>query len=342
MKKYLFSFCGLQYVFTVALLILGSQGSSAVDSNPDYGWRVVVSNITAKSIDTLSMLDESRWWAGMNTHLAFTENGGAKWDAIYESPALNINALNVKVSNPIREIQFLDENRGWLLSTNLMTTDDGGRSWKDVHFSSHTESTVRVPRSFYFIDANRGWVAGNVLEGGDEKSSAVLWETMDAGKHWREVRCLECDENEVFWDLAATKNEGLFILGNVIHRRKQASSHFEEMKINLSDASSQLMRVGIADPRTIWAETADGSYCFVSHNQGKSWATVKLDKESDRIVFVDDRRAYLASKGDVFFSEDGGRNWRLDLQGDYEQLHLDGRRRLIAAIGQGIAIKELN
>ena len=112
------------------------------------------------------------------------------------------------------------------------------------------------------------------------------------------------------------------------------------MKIDLFNATSNLSYVGTAKDGTVWVETEDGNTLFVSHNHGENWATVEPDMGSSRIVFVDDRQAFVASDG-IYVSENGGQNWKLDLAGDYNRLYWDSHRKVIVAVGSQLAVKRL-
>lgn len=183
---------------------------------------------------------------------------------------------------------------------------------------------------------------GNIHEGRDEMSIAALWETLDGGKHWKRIKCLECDEREVFWSLDVSKEGEVWVVGNMIYRKAPGTDRLQEMKIDLVTATSQLTNVGVTKSNVVWAEVADGKSYYISYDRGNSWTEVKLDRASDKITFIDDHQAYLVSNGEVYSSKDNGKNWNLEIRGGYRQLYFDSDHQLVAAIGQQIAVKRLD
>ena len=74
---------------------------------------------------------------------------------------------------PVRDIEFIDQYRGWMISgSEVLTTFDGGYSWQ-IH-----PSGVSVPLySMDFTDEENGWIVG--YEG-------LIIHTNDGGNTWNE------------------------------------------------------------------------------------------------------------------------------------------------------------
>lgn len=331
-----------QITLVMALLVIScSITADTSQKNVRGEWRISSSSAEFGRTNAIAMLDENNWWAAKNSTLLYSANSGKEWEIIYE--LLQQSMIGPKQLGRIEKIQFLDRKVGWLLAVNLMFTEDGGRNWKEVYFdSAKLQGKVPVLRSFHFIDHNRGWVVGNILEGRDEMSSAALWETLDGGKHWRQIKCLECDEREVFWGLDVSKEGEVWVVGNIIYRKAPGTDRLQEMKIDLATATSQLTSVGVTKSNVIWAEVADGKSYYISYDRGNSWTEVKLDRASDRIILIDDQQAYLVSNGEVYSSKDKGKNWNVEIRGGYRQLYFNSDHQLVVAIGQQIAVKQLD
>lgn len=330
-------------VIASLLLVIGcSTNAGNLQTDAIGKWQISNSNIAIRELPTITILNANNWWAAKNDGtLLYSTSGGKEWNAIYELPQRKV--IGASLPDRVEKIQFLNEKVGWLLAAKLMFTEDSGTSWKEVQPDRvNPNGEAPVLRSFYFIDQNRGWVVGNILEDHNEVSAAVLWETLDGGKQWKRIKCLKCDEREVFWSVDASRDGKVWILGNMIYRKTLGSDQIQEIRFDLSKASSQIVNVEVAEPNVVWAETGDGKSYFISQDSGINWTEVKLPMPYDKIIFIDTQQAYLASNGEVSYSQDGGRSWNVEIRGEYRQLYMDSNRQLLAAIGQKVAVKRLD
>lgn len=317
-----------------------SSTSNMTYKRMETGWSVSASTVDLREAQAVSLLGEAKWWAVKGGWVYYSASSGNSWEPIYRLPKTDV--LKFGVPSTTDKIQFIDEQNGWLLSTKLMATHDGGKSWREtVIHSNNRANEVSVYRSFYFIDKDHGWVVGNKLEASGMRAAA-LWETLDAGQKWTEVKCKQCDEGEVFWDVAADKGGHAWILGNLIYYKDLNSYDIRGVAIDLAGVSSSLASISTTGHNTIWAEAADGGSYVVSHDQGKSWLVVTLDKSSNKVLFVDDEHAYRVSNGSILSSRDGGRNWLSEIRDDYLELYADSQRKIVVAFGSKIAVKKLN
>lgn len=94
------------------------------------------------------------WVAGDSGLIIHTTNGGEEW--IEQQTNTNSN---------IKDIFFLDENRGWAVAwnefipptgTSILSTTDGGENWS---LELYREENVFM-NSIYFLDTLNGWMGG--------------------------------------------------------------------------------------------------------------------------------------------------------------------------------------
>ncbi len=92
-----------------------------------------------------------------------TSDGGRNWSL-------------VPLKDTPRSLFFLNENRGWMVtSKGIYQTDETGRSWRKI---SAPKDVLRV----HFVDEDHGFAVGM------RKS---IWETRDGGKRWTRVEAAD-------------------------------------------------------------------------------------------------------------------------------------------------------
>ena len=135
----------------------------------------------------ISFIDTHHGWAAADraTYLK-TTNGGASWESGYIQPSLEgvgANATLALVDPIFYDVQFLDENTGWIVGEfgKIYHTTDGGQNWVEQQNSllgqAGFSDALNLPTFFglSFSDANNGVAVG--LEG-------KVATTSNAGQHW--------------------------------------------------------------------------------------------------------------------------------------------------------------
>ena len=99
----------------------------------------------------------------------------------------NWTAINSPTTNTILSCSFVDENTGWIATTDAVyKTSDGGVSWVSQSLPPVPENTARLISSIHFINETTGIIAyGNYLYSGHDPSlvDSTLW-TSDGGNTW--------------------------------------------------------------------------------------------------------------------------------------------------------------
>jgi photosystem II stability/assembly factor-like uncharacterized protein len=76
-------------------------------------------------------------------------------------------------------VDFVDENRGWVLGTKtILHTEDGGKTWTQQFYAKDSPNTFFL--AFDFTSASDGWIVGG-------RYSAVVIHTRDGGRTWDTV-----------------------------------------------------------------------------------------------------------------------------------------------------------
>jgi len=131
-------------------------------------------------IDRMVFLTPERGWIagtdGKDVFVFRTTNGGSDWE---ESRTTALNELDY-----VRDLFFLDQNRGWLITwhlndsgTYLFSTADGGKTWApepDPSFQGKGKWAGVVR----FVSGQRGFVFA-----AEAKQHSLMY-TTDGGAHW--------------------------------------------------------------------------------------------------------------------------------------------------------------
>ncbi|MEZ4922274.1 MAG: hypothetical protein R2780_03810 [Crocinitomicaceae bacterium] len=157
------------------------SGGKIIKFNPESE---TTSNIPFTSYDNelmnkCSFPSDSIGYIGMSEPFSFiswiikTSNGGFDWDTLYWG------------NDEIKAVQFINEDRGWFItSTHFIVTLDGGNNW-DTLFSNNNNSF----NYFEMANDNLGAIAGD-----------KVWGTTDGGFNWnpileKSVTSLSVNEN---------------------------------------------------------------------------------------------------------------------------------------------------
>ena len=152
---------GLSSVFFVDSMtgFVGTNNAGRIYKTTDSGetWDLVFESTTGK-IDDIYFYTENLGFAGISTgEFIRTTNGGNSWDLIS-------NFVYAK------KIQFFDEFKGYILSSSLKKTTDGGISWQ-----SNSLPTIQYPTDLHFFTIYKGWLLAQ---------NDSLYITLNGGVTW--------------------------------------------------------------------------------------------------------------------------------------------------------------
>jgi photosystem II stability/assembly factor-like uncharacterized protein len=166
--------------------ISGQDGVMLHSTDGGETWQPQDSQLS-DPIFAMTFIDTTHGWAAADraTYLK-TTNGGESWESGYIQPSLEgvgADATLALVDPIFYDVQFLDENTGWIVGEfgKIYHTTDGGRNWVEQQNSllgqAGFSDALNLPTFFglSFSDANNGVVVG--LEG-------KVATTSNAGQHW--------------------------------------------------------------------------------------------------------------------------------------------------------------
>ncbi|MCO6455995.1 MAG: hypothetical protein J5I93_11915 [Pirellulaceae bacterium] len=249
------------------------------------------------------------------TAVLHTEDGGATWQV-----------RAVRDGRLVRDIQFLDEQRGWMIEEDwskpnsvVQTTRDGGRTWLP-------ETVLQDVFQVQFVDADHGWLLQQIPAAevparpaapSEPKGSRVPRARATMASYIPSVEQSRIVAEPVASVLLATSDGG---------------RNWERIPLR-----EPMTRVHFLDARTGWA-ISDISLVFRTSDGGRTWTPSVLALEPDfyqtDIHFVDANQGWvLASRfvpeptlapdllqaplttpanrdGIVFATLDGGQTWR--------------------------------
>lgn len=315
-------------------------------------WRNVTPPTGAYSTQGFFALDANTAWASDNifccnkvtaTRLWHTKDGGKTWQASqpisFESGRFNEFYVPV-------QIQFVDQNTGWLLAapeagmdyslrSNLYGTTDGGETWTYI-----TELVNCWNGGLAFIDPTTGWYGTSCISGG------------------KTMRPFNDQFSEGGWNVRQTSDGGTsFFFETLIplpsDLQKRASTNpevdcgerrvitFTSEAVGIEWECRVYSGLGIYKEVGYFSFTADlgqtwktweptGNEYFINSTTGwrllapgqlqqttdggSSWTTIKVvEWENAQFDFIDKRQGWaIASNGDataLLHTADGGRTW---------------------------------
>ena len=165
----------------------------------------------------------------------------------------------------ISKASFINSNQGWLINNDgeVYRTTDAGRTWQKISQLINQQSLFYTPQQIQFVDETHGWIS----------ETYSIWRTEDGGLNW---------------DLCFTSKRG---------------------------GPSQPGSASFIDARNGWV-CADKEL-YHSDDGGKTWHRQPLPVETtcSDVFFVDERTGWASVRpsGGIYRTDDGGQNWQHQL-----------------------------
>ncbi|MCK5145911.1 hypothetical protein KAR48_04095 [bacterium] len=303
------------YISVIILLpILHCKKSSAIlDANNHEGntWEVVYEVQDIKCLSAIDFVNENVGWAvGDSGTIIHTNDGGITW-----------KKQESAVSFDFRDTQFLNESVGWVVGSNntALKTTNGGREWSIIKFKSDTLKTLM---SLHFIDSKTGWIVDNW---------SGIWHTTDGGDSW------SAQESGTHWAITAVqffnKDEGWAITtNNIALHTINGGNTWESILIPSENDHVTVVCIEIffIDKEYGWMA---GWYAgaapalnpvYYTSDSGLYWTTqIKIPCSGiNSIVFLDRKIGWIAGRGKILFTFDGGNSWNIQHEAD-DAVYLD-------------------
>lgn len=216
-----------------------------------------------------------------------TQDGGVTWQI---SQPLDLQGQDGQFF--VSDIQFIDENNGWLLShvgvgmnhdyVMLYRTQDGGATWQRL-IDPMTDGSIQAcyKPGMQFADAQRGWLAVNcngVMPG------AIVYHTRDGGATWETLSLPAPSDNPtLFENPAAVCGVEQVIFFTPDHG-----------KLSLTCANYD------TDPLTYLY------FLYTTQDGGASWTAAPYP--GGRLTFLNDQTGWVQNV-DIYQTKDGGVSW---------------------------------
>ena len=258
-------------------------------SNPGIG----------SEIKSLSFANHDKAFAtgSLRDTFAYSNNGGITW----------IKKSLVTLYYNYRQIQFANENDGWILTDygNIIRTTDCGDNWS-IH-NTLGDNT----RNMTFIDSLNGWVIGN------SGSRGVISKTTTGGTNWQRSGDIP-DENPVsvkFRNL----NTG-WVIGESGYITSTTNSG-ESWEKNFDLPNDLLKAIVFSDRNTIWLSSNNKERgIWKSTNAGNNWVNVynsELTNIKSLYSFNNEKIICAGESGLIVNTADGGVTWNSQNLGAY-------------------------
>jgi len=209
-------------------------------------------NYESFAFDVYFKNDNSGWVTCGNGQLLKTTNGGSNW----------LEQINPPLGK-IKEIEFLNENQGYLLSnySNLYDqsfiykTNDRGYSWSQIF--TRTNSTINA---IDFADINTGFACGQF---------GTLFKTTNSGENWLD---LNFNDSLQFNDITFSGLDTGFLCGRngKIFKTVNGGINWVLKTNNVTHNINQLFFVNSARGYA----ACDSGYCMKTINSGENWQLI--------------------------------------------------------------------
>lgn len=260
--------------------------------------------------------------------LIHTADAGKNWQVQHQFDSLYFE-----------QIQFVDENNGWLCGEYgfVFKTTDGGNNWLDVSPPIEQRITRQIdwnskarPEGWYigyysmhFFNRDTGFVAGQKLNLVEKQREYIFHLTQDGGKTWQSNPLAPRD---MTYDPFFINGQIGFIGGNsnVYFTTDAGKSWAATIPENIT-SKDQLRSVFFLGESTGWACGFSGKI-FIFDGVNSNWDSVKVtDNRLRCICFMNEKDGIVVGDknkeaGTIFESNDAGKSWQL-VNADFPDLH---------------------
>jgi len=299
----------------------------------------------------MCFLNEMQGWiisldiAPHKYYLLHTSDGGKTWD---EKPINTPNNLDPS------SISFINGQEGWIGGDSglIMHTKDGGETWEPqtkygyngfqaIDFVSpewgiaigyyeilrtddglkweEKDWTDKIGANFFyhidFVDEQTGWIEGTTA------NSLSIWRTDDGGEIWKTV---STGLLSLLRDMCFVSKERGYVIcdtdGNVYRTDDGGKTWKLSIAANNNEPFfGQFSKVTFIDENNGWAINMKG-FVYRTKDGGTAWkpvGNIQFDAPKG-MVFANENEGwamnYLNGLNSIYHTEDGGKNWHLDLE----------------------------
>lgn len=274
-------------------------------------------------LHSVYFLDAEKGWAvGGNGALLSTVDGGMTW-----------RMMPRPTEDALRDVYFADAKNGWLVCeravyqlttqddprTYLMSTTDGGESWKRVDVIG-VDAGARLVRVLFAPDG-RGWAFGE---------AGIFYSTRDKGETWLRQRVPT--RHLLLGGAFLDSGRGWLVgAGATILQTADGGETWRAGAV-MDEARVRFTAVSFVDARRGWAVGAQGRI-FATRDGGRTWRAQTSNVETDLldVKFINAAEGWACgTEGTLLHTSDGGAHWNMESSGTthpLERLYFATRTR---------------
>jgi photosystem II stability/assembly factor-like uncharacterized protein len=247
---------------------------------------------------------------GDDGHVWRTEDRGRNWALISET-----KVIGNRISAP-RQITFVDNEHGFLIDAfGIWKTDNGGRIWiRSLSMVDTPSFKVWQPVSITCIDSSTCSVAC---------TNGLTHRTEDGGRSWQ-TRRINSDEDELGNLVFVHPRLGWMLDKTVgsIYRSDDGGKAWQQKNFKNDDLF--LRSIYFLDPSEGWTaglqskrgESGQRAILLHTLDGGTTWTPIPVSQNErlyDRVHFTDALHGWLFAASNIYYTSDGGANWKLVL-----------------------------
>ena len=259
------------------IIVVGDSGKilKTVDSGKNW---IDISVKTDDVFIEIESVGEKLWLRSYRSdRILYSEDLGDNWEQIFQ--------LN---TGYIRDMLFLNDSLGFMTSSGIYKTIDGGVSWTLIDGSYYGAGYI------YFLNELCGWICGH----------NGIYATTDGGEHWS-TKSMTTHDLQTIKVFFLDQNLGFVIGSGYSNNGNQygifASTINNGTTWNTSSQSYNLSDVYFASPDTGWI--ISDNTVFKTKNCGNSWDTINV--YISKFEFYKNKSWGISGGSKILFSEDG-------------------------------------
>jgi photosystem II stability/assembly factor-like uncharacterized protein len=208
-----------------------------------------------------------------------------------EDGGINYNILNYGNDINFREMQFINEKIGWIISDNgiILNTNDRGLEWNQCNPPDNSYQSI------HFINEKIGWTAGSGIK-----------KTTDGGKNWI-VQDWLLNNKIMSIKFIDSLNGWVSVLYKGIYRTVDGGKNWD-LSLSKENLSSYSRSICFVNKNKGWACGKENIYRTT--NGGVTWESYKFNQEEyiNSIFFIDSLHGWAGSNS-IYKTDDGGYSW---------------------------------
>ena len=328
--------CGLPYVASCSFFLNDSVGWMGMEYNKIYktvdggkSWIELYSDSTSEtSIKSIFAINADVFAIDGSGKIIYSKNEGSDWQT-YQLDNLYSNSY---------KIQFLNENKGFVIGRNFWQTTDGGDSWNRVSKSLSGNLSkidfvnenigMGIGERFVYGTSDGGYNWKIVLNNGDYFSGLevldaqnawvvgnnTLYQTTNGGTSWSPFQLSDgtiYTEGIIFLDDLGVAYEVWEDNSTFNYVTTDGGKTWNKNLVGNTQLLSSFLKMKFTDPEHLWATNQDG--IWLSRDTATTWELFRVERAFGAFDFVDSLNGWvsLGPFDKMAYTTDGGITWEI-------------------------------